>query len=180
MTFENYPYRGHTWNKTRTRHFLNWNQFMVFKFDFCIFLDWQSRSLNEKFFSRNHFSNFFSLMNSNEMFLTFFLVFNILFENRQFLCRSGVRKKTISDARPTIWLIMSWWCRDVDQWRYSGQRKYETTGDDLGWPWPWMTFRIFKLGFRCSFAILNGATLKNKIGLSQFDGHIRALRTLTV
>ena len=62
---------------------------------------------------------------------------------------------------------------------YFGQRKYETTGDDLGWPWPWMTFRIFKRGFRCSFAILNGATLKNKMDsvsltdISELYGHLR-------
>ena len=158
---------------------------MVFKFDFCIFLDWQSRSLNEKFFSRNHYSNFISLMNSNEMFLTFinFLVFNILFENRQFLCRSGVRKKTISDARPTIWLIMSWWCRDVNQWRYFVPR------NDRRWPQMTVTlndlFVFSKRGFRCSFAILTGVTLKielDSVNLTDMSGHtgIRALRTLTV
>ena len=116
------------------------------------------------------------------MFLTFinFLVFNILFENRQFLCWSGVRKKTISDARPTIWLIMSWWCRDVDQWVFWQAKKW----NDLRWPQMTVTLNdlvlFSKREFRCSFAILTGATLKNKTLLHGQLDRIGALRTLTV
>ena len=57
---ENNPYRSHSRDIPRTRHFLNWNQFMVFEFNFCIFLNWQSRTLNEKFLSRNHILDFSS------------------------------------------------------------------------------------------------------------------------
>ena len=75
------------------------------------------------------------------------------------------------------------WVGDAEMWTSEdilvseNMKRPEMTSDDRDHEW---SFRFSKRGFRCSFVILTGVTLNIELDLSQLDGYIRALRTLTV